>query len=454
MFVKKGGVTFSLLVLGLIIILSSSVNAATSCDVLASRNTLIEADFYDTQGTARSLVLGEAKGSFSDDTSVEIDCNVENVQPAPVQRYVKARLTFTQSTLSYRVDCFYPRPKVDTTYIVGARVLPENVSCVRAIGKSTVTTPGSGEEDKKTTLITCGIVGAKICDGVEKCKAPAVYDGYGSCTACPSGTKNSQGRCINNNEIEDDPALGKLVCLEGETAVDGKCVVTTRLEPSCPEKFTFDSKSKLCIEAGKKVDPTCPEKYTFNKDKGICVKKVKDTKEHPEEPEEPIAPTDADFVIDVRKKTAYIGIPFSNSEVIEHTCTNAKTYWYDGVKKKYVRITKENLEDFAGKGILIQSKSACKLAFDGTYDDEQTLNLIKGWNFVSAQTEAFFEKKNIETDCTFKSIYSHHPETGKKITEKEPLLKPGLGYWIKVKKTCTLSASLDGDVPAAPEDEG
>lgn len=429
---KIGGFQLRILAFLSLVFVTNLVAAATSCDVAASRNTVLPMDFTETQGTARSLVFGEGQGSFNDATIVEIDCNVKNVKPEPVNKYVKARIIFTQSTLSYRGDCFYPRPMNDTTYAVGARILPENVGCVRSVQGGTVTTPGSGREEKKTTPVECGIVGSKVCEGLEKCKEPAVHDGYGSCTACPDGTKYSQGRCIKSDEKEG-PALGKLVCLEGEVEVNGKCIVQTRVEPDCPEG------------------------YTYNKNKGICVQKMtNEKKEDPEDPDEPEGPSeDADFVIGVRKKAAYIGIPFLNAELVESTCERAKFYTYNSKKKKYVRLTIDEefgVDQYGGQGILVQSKTPCTIAVDGEYEDEQTIELIKGWNFVSVQTEAFMKAENIEHECSFKSIYSHHHENGKKIKEKQPLMKPGVGYWIKVKNSCTLSASSEGDIPMLPEE--
>lgn len=242
-------VLFSLILFSL-----SNVSALASCDVAVSRTTVLPTDFTDQQKTARTLVFGEAIGKFSESESpiVMVDCNVKNVEPKPIEKNVKARVTYSATSLSYRADCYYPRPGKDTTYTVGANLLPDGVPCVLSVDSGTITTPGSGGEDMKTTPSECGIAGAKVCESGDKCKYPAIPDGYGKCTVCPEGTSPKDEKCVggagDSKKSEEDKS--GLVCLDGNEPVNGKCI-EKKVNKDCGEGFVYDSFNGVCIEKGR-----------------------------------------------------------------------------------------------------------------------------------------------------------------------------------------------------------
>ena len=102
---------FFSLVLALGILLSFSfVNATTSCDVAVGTTRVLQSDFTDQQSTARVLVHGEGTGSFTESTTASVDCNINGIEPKPLEKIVKARLTLSSTTLAYSANCYYPKP--------------------------------------------------------------------------------------------------------------------------------------------------------------------------------------------------------------------------------------------------------------------------------------------------------------------------------------------------------
>lgn len=450
----KQEVTFfcvAVLALAALTVSLSVVSAATSCTVAAGKAAL---SVGDTEGTsARVLIAGDGTGSFTDATSVLINCNVENVIPAPLEKSVKARLTLSQSTLAFRADCYYPLPEVDTTYTVGATVLPDNVPCVQAVGRDRVKVIGVG----KATNVTqpeCGISNAKVCTEGLKCKVPYVHDGYGKCTACPIGTTYKEEKCVKDGGSvgEGGGASGGgtddtrgLLCLDGSKPVKGKC--PPRKGQECGEGFVYDGFNKVCVEKGK-VPPSCPEGSVYDEKKEKCVKKQKPVKEDDDIPKLP--EDEEQVVITLTKKYTFIGVPFDDAELVSNTCENVKYYTYNRGENAFVKSELNAfLEgEFEGKGITakISGSEECKLVFRGNYKEGQKFSLKKEWNFISPQTRSFMNPKNRESDCTFLSPFVYHE--GK--YHKEKVMKPGRGYLVKVKSDCTLSTKDYLDLPELP----
>ncbi|MBM3232651.1 hypothetical protein FJZ18_00595 [Candidatus Pacearchaeota archaeon] len=422
-----------LFLLSILISLSvvSFTSAAVSCDVAVSRTTVLPTDFTEQQKTARTLVFGEALGQFSETSvpSVMVDCNAKNIEPKPLEKNVKARVTYSATSLSYRADCYYPRPKIDTTYTVGATLLPDSVPCVLSVESGTITTPGSGQEDQKTTPIECGIAGAKVCESGYKCKHPAVPDGYGKCTTCPQGTTPKDGKCVGDSKGDIKKGgedTSGLVCLDGSKPVNGKCPERKKMEKDCGDRFVYDSFNGVCIETGKKVPPP---------------KKDDDLPQLPEDEET--------LTIILKNKYTFIGIPFESAELVSSTCTESVSYAYDAQKNSFIKFDSTEPDDYVGRGLLVKipSGESCKITFKGTFNEEQTFALKKGWNLISPQTRAFEDIKNRKSDCSFLSPFVGLD--GKYFKEKT--MKPGSGYLVKVKSDCTLSTKNALDLPRLPE---
>ncbi|MEK6825805.1 MAG: hypothetical protein AABY00_03390 [Nanoarchaeota archaeon] len=434
------------IVIFLVLISLSFVNAGTSCDVAVGVAYVLKSDFTDQQSTARVLVHGEAQGSFSETTSVYVDCNVNGVEPRPLEKTVKARLTLSSSTLAYSTNCYYPKPEKDTQYSVSAKV--DGTECTRSVDLGSVTTPGFGMPSGNLTQPICGKAGEKECTSGDRCKSGFVPDGYGKCTTCPAGTTLSNGKCVGTESKKEIPGEKRdtsgLVCLDGSKPMNGACPDRKK---GCPEGSIEDTFTGQCYEDPYNNRPVvCVDGQIIVN--GKCVKKVGD-----ENIDLPQLPEDEEtFTITLRNKYTFIGIPFEDGKVISSTCTNSVAYAHDQQKNSFVIMDSTDILSYVGKGILakIPSGTECKIVFSGSFSDEQSFDLKKGWNLISPQTRAYENEKNRKSDCTFTSPFVGLD--GKYYKSK--VMKPGAGYLVKVKEACTLSTKDALDLPRLPSEEG
>lgn len=457
--------TFLVVIFSLMFILSSGISSAVSCTVAASRTVILESDFINEQGTARTLVYGEAAGSFgSAQPEVIFDCNADNIEPKPLEKNVKARVTYSEYALSYRGDCYYPRPEKDTTYAIRGKV--NGVECVYAVDLGSVKTPGSGKPSANLTLPECGKAGQKECAAGDKCKTGFVQDGYGKCTTCPSGTTIKEGRCVGDQDTKNGEDTSGLLCLDGSKPVNGECHARKK---GCPEGSIEDTFTGQCYEDPHTVRPVnCPEEKVYNTAKKECVIEVKKCpagKTYNSRKGECVGKENGDdlprlpveeeiFTITLTKKFTSIGMPFpnENSKIVENTCDDMKGYYYDKESNAFAPAeTNKWGEAYQGRGILVKlSGDKCTIKFKGMSLAKQSFSLKKGWNFISPQTKAFQTEKNIKGNCSFLTPFVRHE--GYYIKEKT--MNQGMGYFVKVKSDCTLSAtgSTDDELPALPEE--
>ena len=455
---KKRGTVFGVIALLVLVFVSGFVVAATSCDVAAGTTHLISSDFTNQQSTARVLVHGEASGLFTDSTTAYVDCNVNNVEPKPLEKTVKARLTLSSTSLAYRADCYYLRPEKDTIYTVGASV--DGVPCVRSVDLGTISAPSSGKPVENVNVPSCGHAGEKECTSGDKCSTEFVPDGYGRCTSCPAETTAKEGKCVGKEEINDEKTNTKedtsgLVCLDGSKPLNGECPARKK---GCPEGSIEDTFTGQCYEDQKQNRPvSCAEGTVYDKAKKECTAvkngKKENTNDLPKLPEDD-DDKEQTVTISITKKFTFIGVPFGKVTDVTRTCYFAKYYFYDKERNSFIRSTLEPeliSPSLWGRGILVKNSEndECTITFKGHFKESQSIALRKGWNFISAQTRAFMNQKNIKGDCSFLSPFVRYE--GKYFKEKT--MKLGAGYFVKVKSDCTLKsiAELEDELPQFPE---
>jgi len=433
-----------------------------SCDVKASRSYLPASDFF-TDNTARMPVFGSASGSFNDDTYVEIDCNVKNAKPEPLQKIVKAKKTFTSSELHYSGDCKYSAQKENTKYAVSAKIYPGGVECVGAVDATTVSIEGTGKGDKEVVNKECGELGAEVCER-NKCDAPYVHDGYGKCAKCPSGTEYKEGKCVGRQKnIDLNPPEQKPVTpiAEGNEPI-----------PLCAEGYDYVKTLKVCLNGkGEQKRPNC-EYSVFNEETKSCPgggkkpdsdkednkKKVDEDKKKPVEDDDkiPILEDDEDESYEkyglpiYAGKVSYMGMPYEDSKIVESTCDLLKYYVLDAKKKKY-NIVKDPFREsskYDGQGIAIKSKKDCKLIIGGKRINSQAIKLEKGWNFISSQAFSSQFEKQITSDCKFKTSLIRINHLTHEI-QKEKAFMSGYGFFVKVENSCTIKigANDEDEIP-------
>lgn len=400
--------------------ITGNVVSSSQCTVSSGVQTFLDTDFNQEGNTARTLVSGDAVGTFTENTYIMIDCNVNNVLPAPLEKNVKARLTYSSTTLAYRGYCHYPKPEVETRYDIGATLYPNNQACISASEKGHVNVQGFGKPPENVTKQECGVVGAWECIEGAKCKSPAVSDGYGKCSSCPPKTKYRDGKCISTEEQKE---------------------VATKPNPY--EK------------------PICPADMKWNN--GECTSIIQEgTKAYgetnlKENDSIPNLPEDEDiFELKLEKGWNLIGLPFTKSIFVSTTCDssgNYKSYTYNSEEKKYKKVPVsellKGLKKFEGQGIWFKSYSECVIKFRGDYSDSQSIQLFSGWNLISVQNNEFKDTNKFGEECKLSAIWNYDASAKKYLKSKS--FEAGKGYWVKSKENCILTANGEDTPPSAPQ---
>ena len=170
----------------------------------------------------------------------------------------------------------------------------------------------------------------------------------------------------------------------------------------------------------------------------------------------PALPSDDDFEEFTLKLYAgwnLVGLPFGEydeSDGFTSYCSGDE--WYSLSGREYSQLRTIGIGAFSqntGKSFWVYVPRECSMRFKGTLFSSQKLSLAKGWNMVSVQTKAFEQKLNLQSSCTIKSIYWYDASAGK--YAKEQSLRHAVGYMVKVKDACEISAGGDeSDNPPAP----
>lgn len=388
-----------------LIVISAFSVFGFSCDVSKSPTTLYPAyDFYFEGKSARVTVFGEANGeNFNYDTKVIVDCNINNNQPRPLEKYVTARIiAFTQSTLAYSSYCYYPQSASDVEYKIGAVLMPNNFQCINTdespifskgnnlIKPTPVINPNPVITPPPMQTVTCGSAYQNPCNG--KCNEPYVINSDGKCSACLKDEKYSEGICktvINKDEEKD--------------------------KIKTPTK-SFDDQNKFEIDTSQ-------------------------------------ASKELRFGIDW--KWSLIGVPYGEISSVDNSCLS-KIYSYDKTSGKYQKVTDLKDKNLIGKGLWAKRSTTgvggCTLKYTGSFLSSQIINLKKGWNLIGVQTERSLDISKI-TSCKIISgpyMYSGFILNGKPQGYfKRENLNYGTGYWVKVEEDCKIFAGEEEETPPA-----
>ena len=380
------------------------VNGA-SCDIIVNP-LVVDAENDYSANAGRVTVFGEGAGnSFSETTNVQINCNVDNLQPGANQNIVAARIpAFSQSLLSYTGYCSYKTSSSDVEYKISATILPDNTICTKG---------GNGYAKVMVKASSKAIVDTT-------CKnADEIYDSdYKKCVGCGDYGENkcSDGKC-RGDWIPD--ARGK-----------------------CTEKSANDVKD----DEEKKPQPIKPIKQPIDDgENGQGGLEINDGEAR-----------ELRFGLDW--KWSLIGVPYGEILSEEHSCIS-KIYYYDKGSGKYKKVTNLKDKSLIGKGLWARKKTGnkvgdCTMKYTGRFLSSQTIALKRGWNLVSIQTERSLDVT--KSSCKIANgpfMYSGFVLNGKpQGYMKREQLNFGTGYWIKVAEDCRLS-NEDEDAPPAPPGE-
>lgn len=420
--------------------------SAASCDIAVSPATVsIDSDY--SQNPGRVTVFGSADGKFNENTKVEINCNVDGTLPGANLNIFPAKVTPSASQLSYTGYCTYKASSKDIDYKVGVTVSLDDAVCSEGYCYNKIVCKKDADSFTKVAVKA----------STKAAAAPSAECGSENqkpCATCPTGKTCSYG-CIAPY-VKNGSAC--VACVSGTVYIDGTCSV-------CGKEGTY------ACNGG-----TCNSGLAVNAD-GICVRNHTPPTKQPE-----CSPTNACPAgkvcengtcinstpkIVVGKELRYaldwtwslIGVPYGGISSEDHSCVS-KIYWYDPKINAYMAVTDLKDKNLIGKGLWAKRASPrsvsgdCIVKYAGKYLASQTIELKRGWNLVSIQTE-----KSLDTTKSSCNIlkgpftYSGFIENGKaQGYYKRDYLNAGSGYWIKVAADCKLSSEENDDQPpAAPE---
>ncbi len=340
----------------------SATPAGASCDIA------IGTPYTEDAGTAtvtRVIVSGEASGSgFNADTRTQINCNSGNAKPAPLNTLVEAgKSAYTSSSLPYRGYCEYPPVTSDTTYSIGATLLPHNVPC-KANGPLEVKIEGSGA---------------------------------GKATEAPTAT----------------PATTPM---------------PTQATAATPAPAPRPTTAPTPTTGTGKVQPT---------------------------------PDDGPALLDIpgaihqvfRPGWSIIGIKAAGGKLWDG-CSGGdwrfRVYFFNAATQRFEKaiLFDSDPRNLRGRGMAVKTPESCAITIEKpSYLSAQTLQLAKGWNLVSVQTEGdafpdIFDRLKVRNGCDITGgPWRYDREAGKYVKERG--FVPGVGYWVKAAGACSISVSQD-----------
>ncbi len=444
-----------LIIICLIIIFSFVilVNAA-SCDVSVNPS-VIDADSDYSQNPGRITVFGDGAGnSFSETTNVQINCNIDNTEPGAKQNIVNARIpAFSQSLLSYTGYCSYKASNKDIGYKISATILPDKTSCNKGDNTyATVTVKASAKDTPDTACkntdemydpdykkcVGCGDHGQNKC-GDGKCKNELVADARGKCTEKEKPIP--PGECGNKGQKPCKFTVYNAPCTNGEKCVYG-----------CIAPYVYDNGLG---DFNKRLRPEACVVCTNNKEyeDGYCVTKRKEQgTEHTGE----LIGEKKESRFGLDWKWSLIGVPYGDILSEDHSCLS-KVYYYDKENEKYQKVTDLTDKRLMGKGLWAKRATTgtggCTIKYTGRFLQSQIINLKKGWNLVSLQTEKSIDTTK-STGCKITAgpyMYSGFMLNGKaQGYVKRDSMNYGNGYWIKVSEDCKLASEEEEEGPPAP----
>jgi len=435
------------LVILMLMPLSAIFASGASCDITASPSTVsIDSDY--SQNPGRATIFGSADGKFNENTKVEINCNVDGTLPGANENIAAAKITPSASQLSYTGYCTYKASGKDIDYKAGVTILLDDAVCTGGFCYSRIACNKDAASFAKVAVKAsakaavaqapeCGLENQKPCTACPTgktckngCIAPYVANGS-ACVACASGTVYAGGTCsLCGNE-------GQFAC-SGGTCNSGLAVATDGV---CVQNNAAPAKQPEC-------GPTnaCPTGKVC--ENGACIISA---------PKVDGWGKELRYALDW--KWSLIGVPYGGISSEDHSCIS-KIYWYDPKINAYMTVTDLKDKSLIGKGLWAKRASPkgtggdCTVKYTGSFLPSQTVELKKGWNLVSVQTEKGIDAA--KSGCNILKgpfTYSGFIENGKaQGYYKRDYLNSGSGYWIKVADTCKLISEEEADQPpAAPE---
>ncbi len=305
--------------------------------------------------------------------------------------------------------------------------------------------------DKEGNCVSCGHEEQKSCGG-----------------NCLAGlTVNSEGKCVKNSEpcggLNQKPCTTCPAGTEFKTCIAG-CMVPnfrsgSKESPICwPCPTAAFDKEDNCVSCGheeqKSCGGNCLAGLTVNSE-GKCVKQTRNV--------ENVDNGDVDVIGDEKElrfgldwKWSLIGVPYGAISSEDHSCIS-KIYFYNKEANKYQKIVNLKDKNLIGKGLWAMRSTTgvggCTIKYAGKFLASQTIELKKGWNLISVQTEKGIDTLK-STSCKITGgpyMYSGFIEKGKpQGYMKRDKLNFGSGYWIKVADNCKLTNEEDEEAPPAP----
>ncbi|GEM_PF-2610653 len=476
--------------------------SSSSCDITPSP-AIVDINNDYGQNPGRVTVFGSADGKFNENTKVEINCNVDSILPGANENIVAAKVTPSTSQLSYSGYCTYKTSSQDLDYKVGVTISLDDVVCSGGFCYSKITCNQGSVDYAKVTVKSstkvavtptqeCGLENQKPCTTCPTgktcnngCLPPYVINEKG-CGRCPSGTIFVDGICSVCSGGEGEFVCSDRVCNKGlainadgiceksPCGMDGQKICTTCVESSncyygCYAPYTSTGNGGICrpcssdriytakgycVLCGLENQKVCSDgtcKTGFVPKNGQCVQKESEHKVLPE-----VSKDQKEIRFALDWKWSLIGVPYGEISSEDHSCVS-KIYWYDPKINAFMTVTDLKDKKLIGKGLWAKrvgqrsTDGDCIIKYTGKFLTSQTIELKKGWNLISVQTERGMD--TTKSSCTILKgpfTYSGFIENGKpQGYYKRDYLNPGIGYFINVADDCKLSNEEKEEAPPA-----
>ncbi|MBI2549055.1 hypothetical protein HYW21_06930 [Candidatus Woesearchaeota archaeon] len=425
--------------------------SAVGCDVSVTPTVVEVVDGTDpTVNTAKVTVSGQGSASgFSEATRVEVNCNIYGTKPGAEEDVVRATIsTYTPTELSYTdAICVYKSSERDVDYKVSATIKLDDIVCTGGFCFSTISCSNKETDSYAVVTVKASTQESKQQDEI----VPMSNEQCGSlnqapCTACPSGSICSSG------------------CLEPYVKKNGLCL-------ACDPGYVYSGgagRVALCLKCGGELlfacgapapnGKTCDPGLTVDSS-GRCFKQTNTDQTNTGQTTVEQTSSEREMRFGLDWKWSLIGVPYGEISSEDHACLS-KIYYYDKTQRKYQKVTDLKDKNLIGKGLWAMRPAkgvgGCTIKYTGKFLASQTIELKKGWNLISVQTERGIDTSKA-TSCTITGgpyMYSGFIENGKaQGYVKRDNLNFGSGYWVKVADDCRLISEEEEEAPPAAPGE-